>query len=765
MVKRPKFNILNNLLLSLGRPLFKFSIVVISAVGFVILFSHRLTGRISVSFKKPNISLPKISLKIPKIRLALPRIKYSINLRLILFIVTFGFLAGFLYYEFYYSLPNPILLKNYPSKLTTQILDRNGVLLYKIYKDENRTLIKISDLPLHVKQAFLAAEDKDFYQHKGFSVSGMARAFLKNFKDDRLEGGSTITQQLVKNTLLSSEKTVDRKIKELILALRVESMYSKDEIFEMYLNQVGFGGPAYGIQEASMQYFNLDAKDLSLSQAAFLAGLPQSPSKYSPYGAHPELSKLRQKQVLVQMLNDKFITQEQMDLALSNNLVFGTAKIEIKAPHFVMYIKDLLTDQLGESLVNNGGLIVVTTLDSTLQEKAQEVVTKEVEKLKNFRVSNGATLVTDPSTGEILAMVGSKNYFNLNEDGQVNLTTSLRQPGSSIKPLNYALAFENGLNPASVIEDKPISFNIVGQGIWTPKNYDGRFHGTVSLRQALGSSYNIPSVVLLTKNGISNFAKFAEKLGISTWNDPSRYGLSMALGSLEVKMVDLATAYSAFANNGKTTPLKSILSIQKTDGKQIFVASCSGSQEIVAENATANAEEQSCTPKQVMSESTAYLISDILSDNSARSPAFGHNSVLNIPKNKVSVKTGTSNELRDNWTIGYNKNYLVATWVGNNNNEPMSNIASGITGASPIWAKIFTYILEQNPDQKTDSIPENLVKVPVCIFTGTLTCDGCPTKYEYFEKGKEPKVKCNPETIQKYLNPSPTTSQGQPQIL
>jgi len=661
------------------------------------------------------------------------------------------------YYEILRDLPDAHSLVNFPDKLTTQILDRNGKLLYKIYKDENRTLIKLSDLPDFVKKAFLTAEDKDFYHHNGFSVTGLIRAVYKNITGERLEGGSTITQQLIKNTLLSNERTIIRKIKELILAFRTEIIFSKDDIFEMYLNQVGFGGPAYGIQEASRQYFNIDAKNLNLAQASFLAGLPQAPSKYSPFGNNPGLAFTRQKQVLHQMLKNGFITSEQFDQASDTKLVFNSAQIEIKAPHFVMFVKDILTSQLGENAVNHGGLVVTTTLDLDLQNQAQQIVTEEIKKLKNYQVTNGAALITHPQTGEILAMVGSKDYFNLNEDGQVNLTTSQRQPGSSIKPLNYALAFEKGYRPSSVIEDKPISFNLVGQGPWTPKNYDGRFHGTVTLRQALGSSYNIPSIILLSKNGIVNFATLAQSMGISTWNEPERYGLSMALGSLEVKMTDLATAYSAFANKGITTPLKSVISVTTRSDKEMYLASCPRPTIAEGENATALATEQSCSQKQTISPLTAFFISDILSDNIARASAFGSNSILNIKSAKVAVKTGTSNDLRDNWTIGYTSDYLVATWVGNNNNEPMARVASGITGASPIWAKIFGKIIEKYPQSKELSRPDNLISVPICTLTGTLTCTGCPTRTEYFVKGSEPKTYCNPEHIKTLLLPTPST--------
>lgn len=803
MAQKKHFNQSKNFLSYLGSPIFKIVLWLILFLSYLFIFLSKLFSqplpklslpKIQVPrFSFPQIKLPKFSTRkftfpqlrfpkvsFPKIRslkisfhfptLTLPQTKFDAQSLRSHFFFSLGVITFvcFIYVEFFYGLPSPKTLSGFPSKITTQILDRNGKLLYKIYKDENRTLVTLNSLPKFVKEAFLAAEDKDFYRHKGFSISGTIRALYKNITDNKTEGGSTITQQLVKNTLLTNEKTLTRKVKELILAVEVEYTFSKDKIFEMYLNQVGFGGPAYGIQEASRQYFNVDAKDLNLPQAAFLAGLPQAPSKYSPFGDQPELAKERQKLVLNQMLKLEMISNEDFQKAINYELTFSSAKIEINAPHFVMFIKDFLIKELGESVVSQGGLIVTTTLDLDLQEKAQKIVTNEVNSLKRYQVTNGSALITNPKTGEILAMVGSKDYFNINEDGQVNLTLALRQPGSSIKPLNYALAFENGYGPGSVIEDKPISFNLPGQEPWTPKNYDGKFHGNVTLRQALGSSYNIPSVILLSKNGIQNFASLAQDMGITTWTNPARFGLSMALGSLEVKMVDLATAYSSFANSGITTPLTSIIKIQKANGDKIYLSSCPQKSEALNNiSASVIAKEDSCAPHQIISPTTAFLISDILSDNNARTPAFGANSVLNIKKAKVAVKTGTSNDLRDNWTIGFTKDFLVSAWVGNNNNAPMARIASGITGASPIWAKIVNTLLENSPQTTpTSTAPVELIKVSICTLTGSLPCDGCPTKYEYFKKGTEPKVACDPVKIKEMLNPTPSSSPlSTPQIL
>lgn len=591
---------------------------------------------------------------------------------------------------FYYSLPDPKQLESFPDKVSTKILDRNGVLLYQVFEEENRSVVKLNSLQKHTINAFLAAEDKDFYKHHGFSFTGLSRALYKNIFNQKVEGGSTITQQLVKNTLLNNEKTYVRKIKELILAIKVELIFPKDKILEIYLNQVGFGGPAYGIQEASRQYFGINSSDLSLNQSAYLAGITRAPSKYSPFSDNINLGLERRKQVLEQMLKNNFISDVEYQKAISENLVFRSTKNNIIAPHFVMLVKESLVREFGENLVNHGGLTVTTTLDSKLQNQIQKTVSNEIEKLKSLNVNNGSSLVTNPATGEVLAMVGSKSYFDFENNGQVNLTTSLRQPGSSIKPLNYALAFENNKKPTDTIEDKPITIFYDNNQSWTPKNYDGKFHGTVTLKQALANSYNIPSVLILKESGIQNFANFAKKMGINNWDDPRRYGLSMSLGSLEVKMTELSTAYSAFANDGILTPLTIIKEIKKGNESVSLKNNCLNDNK---EDKNKQYDQDPCLSRRVITTKTAKDITDILSDNIARSGAFGSNSVLNIKGHKIAVKTGTSNDLKDNWTIGYNKNYLVATWVGNNNSQPMSKIASGITGASPIWSKIFQSLL------------------------------------------------------------------------
>ena len=729
-----------NPLAIIGAPFFSLLIFLITAAFFLISFLlrvpallwHRGTAAISLldNLLASLPALPKPKRPKTAFRFPIPDTRFVV---ITILISTFSY---YFYVQIFAGLPSPRTLTSRSQKLTTQILDRNGQLLFKIYQDENRTPIKLASLPPYVKEAFLAIEDNGFYQHSGFSVISLLRATYHNLAKQKTEGGSTITQQLVKNALLSSEKTWQRKVKELILAIAVESIYDKDEILEMYLNEVGFGGPAYGIQEGAEQYFAVNARQLSIAQAAFLAGLPKAPSKYSPY-INPGLALSRQNLVLSLMLKNGYLTANQFAEAVNAKLTFAPPKIEINAPHFVMYVRDLLVDQYSEELISHGGLKVTTSLDLNLQKDAETIISDELSRLTRLNVRNGALLITRPGTGEILAMVGSRNYFDLTNDGQVNLTTSLRQPGSSIKAVNYALAFEKGAKPNTTIKDEPISFNIQGVGLWTPKNYDGRFHGTLTLRQALANSYNIPAVLLLAKNGVVNMITLGQKMGITTWNEPARYGLSLTLGGAEVKMTDLATVYGTFANSGLTVPLNPIIKIESSQGKPIAFDPCLSG--------------LACVSSPSVSQETAFFISDILSDNSARAAAFGYRSVLNLSPFKTAVKTGTSNDLRDNWTIGYTPDYVVAAWVGNNDNSPMSQVASGITGASPIWSKMMRKLLESNLNNTAFATPESLVRLPICTLTGTLTCSGCPTIYEYFIKGREPKTTCKSEDVAKIL--------------
>ena len=686
-----------------------------------------------------ELKLPKISLEIPKIAIKLPKIKISASVRSIVIgliaVTIFG--AGYTTYLFIFKdLPKTSQLIQDDQIVTTRILSRDSEVLFKIYEDENRTLVKLSDIPQHLIDATIATEDKNFYYHRGFSIQGIIRAAIANRQDNSIQqGGSTITQQLVKNRLLSRERTIQRKLRELVLSISVEFKFSKDDILEMYFNQVPYGGSAYGVEEAAQRYFGKNVTQLNLAESTMLAGLPAAPSVYSPF-AVPELAKRRQKEVLQRMVDDEYLDQTQADAAYNQSLNFQHDSIDIIAPHFVFYIKQLLAQQYGEAAINQGGLEVTTTLNLELQQAAQKIVTDEVNKLKPLRVNNGAALVTNPKTGEILAMVGSKDYFDFEHDGQVNVTLRSRQPGSSIKPLTYAIALENGKSPSSIINDSPITYRSLGSPPYSPKNYDGKFHGKVTLRESLASSYNVPAVKTLAEIGVSNMLDKAELMGIDTWQDRSRFGLSLTLGGGEVKMTDMAELYSSFANQGKTTSLNPILEIKNYKGEILYRNTC------VLDN-------KGCPQNKTLSPKVAYQISDILSDNQARTPAFGPRSVLHIPNQQVAVKTGTTNNLRDNWTIGYTTDYLTAVWVGNNDNLPMSYVASGITGASPIWNNIMRLLLdEDNPH--TFPTPAGLIKVKICATTGTLPCAKCPViKEELFVPGTEPQKACSPNWFNK----------------
>ncbi len=643
-------------------------------------------------------------------------------------LVYFGVLATVFGWIFW-GLPLPTQLASREVPVSTKIFDRKGILLYEIYADQRSDPVPLEDIPEHVKQATIAIEDKDFYSHYGVSFTGITRAAYNIALRQKLQGGSTLTQQLVKNALLTPERTLKRKIRELALTLFVETIYTKDKILELYLNQIPYGGTAYGIGAAAETYFDKPVKDLSLAEAALLAGLPQAPSRYSPFGAQPELAKGRQETVLNRMVEDSYITAEQANEAKNEVLIYAQSD-KFEAPHFSLWVKQILADEYGESVVEKGGLRVTTTLDLEIQNLAQAAVATEVAKLKTSRVGNGAAIVTRPETGEILAMVGSKNYFAQDEDGNVNIILANRQPGSSIKPLNYALGIRDGkITPSTVIADVPTCFIVQGQSPYCPKNYTGGFHGGVQIRFALGNSYNIPAVRVLALNGIENFINFATELGITTFKDPANYGLSLTLGGGEVRPLDMAQAFGVLANEGIKTPLIPILKVEDWQGNVL--------KEIDSENIEG---------KRVLSPGVTFLISHILHDNNARTAAFGPNSELVVEGHpEVSVKTGTTNDLRDNWTIGYTSHALVATWVGNNDNTPMSGAVSGVSGASPIWNTIIKAVLdkaesgyysESDDGHAWPRRPDEVIGTSVCTTTGIVSTneEECPTRYEYFLK-------------------------------
>lgn len=628
-----------------------------------------------------------------------------------------------LYWFLLRDLPSPTKLSSDTLPQSTQIYDRHQTLLYTIYANKNQTFIPLSQIPQYMQEATIAIEDKDFYRHGAVDFRGIARAFVYTVFHKQTQGGSTLTQQLVKNTLLTPERTLPRKIKEVVLSFATEALYPKSKIIEMYLNQSPYGGTAYGIEAASMTYFGKHAKDLTLAQSALLAGLPEAPTTLSPFGAHPELAKRRQEEVLRRMTDQGYITKAQADKAAKEQLQYAKVTNDIKAPHFVLYIKQLLSDKYGIQKVEEGGLKVITSLDLPLQEYAQATVAAKIASLKNQRVGNGAALITDPSTGEILAMVGSKDYFDVESDGNVNITTQMRQPGSSIKPINYATGLAKGYTAATPFVDTATCYpGAGGQPQYCPRNYDGKFHGVVQMRFALGNSLNIPAVKMLKANGLEAMIATASAMGIN-FDSPDKYGLSLSLGGGEVMMTELATAFGVFANGGYRIDLHPILKI--TDGQGKIIEEYTPPQSPIF-------------GKKVLPAGVAFIMTQMLMDNNARLLAFGPASQLKIGNQPVAVKTGTTNDYKDNWTIGYTSNRLVAAWVGNNDNTPMSGVVSGVTGAAPIWHDLMEHLLTLTP-AKAPSKPAEVIGMTVCSTSGLLPGGGCPTRFEYFIKGMQPK--------------------------
>ena len=627
----------------------------------------------------------------------------------------------------------PLLAFNLPSPdkvvrregFSTKILDRNGKPLYDIFSDQKRTPIDFKEIPETLKEATIAIEDKNFYKHKGFDPLGMARGFTRIFTRGYAQGGSTLTQQLVKNVLLTSERSIMRKIKEFVLAIQIEKRYTKDEILQMYLNEAPYGGTAWGVEAASETYFGKSVRELNLIESAILAGMPQRPSVYSPYSSEPEAFKDRTKQVLRRMQEDDYISSEQEEQAIKDldQVKFQEKGAGFKAPHFVQYVQGVLEKRYGERVVEQGGLKVTTTLDLDLQDKAQNIVKEEIEKVVKLKISNGAAVVIDPENGEILAMVGSRGFADPEIDGQVNVATALNQPGSAIKPITYVTGFKKGYTPATLLMDTPTEFpSGAGQPIYKPVNYDGKFRGNIQVRYALGNSVNIPAVKMLALVGVKDMMNTAYELGLTTLEPTrenlSRVGLALTLGGGDVRLVELTGAYSAFMNKGFRVDPVAILKVEDSDGKTLE-------------------ENKPEKGRRVLTPEESYLIFDILSDNEARTAVFGPNSQLNIPGRKVAVKTGTTNDRRDNWTLGGNQYGVVGVWVGNNDNTEMLQVASGVTGASPIWRRIILEVLNSKPVTPLE-VPGGIVTAAVDTVSGYAAHDGYPSRIEKFIAGTEP---------------------------
>ncbi|OGY23432.1 MAG: hypothetical protein A2172_04355 [Candidatus Woykebacteria bacterium RBG_13_40_15] len=633
-------------------------------------------------------------------RLKLKLFSSFVTAGFILFIVTlvgasiaFGFFAR--------NLPSPNKLSDHNFSQSTKIYDRNGTLLYNIYGDENRTLVKLDKVPADLRNATVAIEDKRFYKHRGFDIVEYIRAIKEIVVDHRLTGASTITQQLVKNSLLTSERTLTRKVKELILSIQIERRYSKDEILQMYLNEVPYGGTSWGTEAAANQYFGKHTWELNLVECAILAGLPQSPTAYSPFGLNSRAYINRTKDVLRRMREDGYITSDQEKKAVKAlpNVKFASFGQDIKAPHFSIYVKTLLEEKYGPRLVQEGGFQVTTTLDLKLQDMAQKAVTDQVAAEKYLTVSNGAAVIENVKTGEILAWVGSKDYFAKDIPGKFDIVSqAIRQPGSALKPFNYLTGFEKGYaNPATMFIDTRTDFG----GGYRPGNYDDREHGPLPVRIALGNSYNIPAVKMLAVNGVENVIDTLKRFGITTLNDPSQYGLSLTLGGGAIKLLELTNAYAILGNQGKVVSPQVILKVTDSNGR------------VIEEFKPSKDQKEATDPEH------AYLINNILSDPTAKYMGYGtywaH--LLNF-RPDVAVKTGTSEQKIDNWTFGYSPSYVVGTWVGNNDNSPMNPaLSSGITGAAPIFRIISTNLWAGKPVDSWNR-PAGVVDAKVDALTG-----------------------------------------------
>lgn len=627
----------------------------------------------------------------------------------------------------------PLLAFNLPSPdkvvrregFSTKILDRNGEVLYDIFSNERRTPVPSDEIPQDLKNATIAIEDKNFYKHGGFDPLGMIRGLSRFFTRGYAQGGSTITQQLVKNVLLSSERTIFRKIREFVLAIQIERKYEKEEILQMYLNEAPYGGTAWGVEAAAETYFGKKVKELDLVESAVLAGMPQRPSVYSPHSSTPEAYIDRTEEVLRRMREDDYITKEQEAEAFEkiDDVKFQERGASFKAPHFVQHVQKILEERYGTAVVEQGGLKVTTTLDLELQEEAQNIVKSEIDKVTGLKISNGAAVAIDPQTGEILAMVGSRGFNDPDIDGQVNVTTRLRQPGSAIKPITYLTALKKGFTASTLLMDVPTEFpGSVQKPIYKPENYDGEYRGPMQVRYALANSINVAAVKMLALTGIKDTLQTSYDLGIDslkpTKETLDRVGLSLTLGGGEVTLLNLSSAYSAFVNTGYKTEPIAILKVEDSKGK------------VLEENEPEHG-------KRVISEEQAFLIADILSDNNARQEVFGLNSLLNISGRKIAVKTGTTNDRRDNWAVGGNADVMVGAWVGNNDNSPMLQVASGVSGASPIWRRITMEALKGKAD-KGFEVPSGVVKASVDSVSGYRSHDGYPSRSEYFIKGTEP---------------------------
>ncbi|MCL5075537.1 MAG: PBP1A family penicillin-binding protein [Chloroflexi bacterium] len=659
----------------------------------------------------------------------------------LLAVFTLGVAAAAAYDLYIKDLPSLEKLEKRQVFKTTKIYDRNGQLLYELWDPQagRRTVVPLSEMPQTIIDATIATEDAHFYENPGVDPLAILRAAWQNYTGRQVvSGASTITMQLVRNVFFTSEEryqqTLSRKIKEAILAYQLSQRYSKDHILEMYLNEIYYGNLSYGIEAAAWSYFGKHARDLTLGEVSMLAGLPQAPSEYNPL-LNYKAAKQRQAEVLERMVKQGYITAEQAEKAKNERLTFARQGFDLRAPHFMMYVRNLLERRFGPEKLYYGGLQVQTSIDSNLLAIAEKAAREHIAKIKNRNANNAALVAIDPKTGEILVMLGSVDYYDPSIDGQVNMAIAERQPGSTLKPFTYVTAFERGLTAATVIMDQPIEFpGDSRQRIYRPHNHDWKWHGPVTVRRALAASLNIPALLTLKYIGIPALLDTAHKMGITSLTDPNRYGLSVTLGGGEVKLTDLTFAYAPFANNGRqvgaAVPLPerqpgmreyepvAILKVTDADGKVLY-------------------EYKPGEGKQLITPQQAFLINSILSDDEARQGTYGRHSFLSLSR-PAAAKTGTTDDYRDGWTIGYTPDLVAGVWVGNANNEPMKDVY-GVAGAGYIWHNFMedalTYL---NKPPTPFPKPEGLVQAQSCALGRTDTAWNSPMVTEWFIKGTEP---------------------------
>ncbi|MBL1434134.1 PBP1A family penicillin-binding protein [Candidatus Wolfebacteria bacterium] len=580
---------------------------------------------------------------------------------------------------------------------STKIYDRTGeFLLYDLSQDIKRSLVPLSDISPFIQNATIAIEDDRFYEHFGIRPISFVRALLVNItKGSFVQGGSTITQQVVKNSILTREKSITRKLKEWIIAVKLERVYSKDQILSVYLNESPYGGNLYGVEEASRAFFGKSANDTSIAEAAYLAALPKAPTYYSPYGNNRERLEDRKETVLLRMFELGFVTEEDYNEAIAEEVVFlPRGDQSIKAPHFVFYVQEKLERLYGPRVLEEGGFAVITTLDFDLQQKAEEIVLRyALANSERHDAENAALIAIDPATGEILTMVGSRDYFDPDIDGNFNIALAERQPGSTFKPFVYAQALKEGFTRDTILFDLPTQFSArcdsdvfnSDDGCYSPSNYDDIFRGPMKLIDALAQSVNVPAVKLLYLVGIQDVINLSSRMGLTTLVDPARYGLSLVLGGGEVRLLDMTSAYSVFANKGVRNDTVSILEVRDKNNTVIY--------------------QPKYSPRTVLEESVAAELNYMLSNNVARTPAFGVNSPLYFPGYDVAAKTGTTNDYRDAWIIGYTPNIAVGAWAGNNDNRPMDKKVAGFIIA-PLWNEFMREALLTRPKSFFGEIPE-----------------------------------------------------------